>query len=175
MIFDFAAVKRSLQGLEARLASLRSEIRGLQQKREAAHNAPTSRDDVKAMFASWINAAGDEYTNTLQESIEKMARNPSAMANPFRVMQLASFGAATLPYQHAETDPREIGMAMCGLFGKVIHEALTKAVDAMDWPANATSAAQRAADIEELEARIAKLQAEEREIVGSASDVGINL
>ncbi len=174
MIFDFAAVKRSVQGLEARLASLRTEIRALQQKREAAHYAPASRDDVKAMVASWIKGAGDDYTKTLQESIEQMARTPSAMANPFRVKQLASFGDAALPY-HAEADPREIGLAMCGLFGKPIHEALMKTIDAMDWPAHAKTSAQRAKEIEELDARITKLQVEEREIVGNASEVGINL
>lgn len=174
MIFDFAAVKRSVLGLEERLKSLRDEIEQLQKKRQTTHYAPPARDDIKAMVRSWVRDSGDGYLKSFQDAIEAMSRNPVSMGNSARAKQLASFGATGLSYG-AEADPREFGQAICALFGGSIVEALIKAVDAMEWPANALTAEQRRKDIDSLDSRIAKLQDEERDIVSKAAEVGINL
>lgn len=174
MIFDFAAVKRSVQGLEERLDSLREETEQLRKKLQAAHYAPTARDDIKVMVRSWVRDSGAGYLKSFQDAIEAMSRNPVAMGNPARAKQLASFGAAGLSYG-AEADPREFGQAMCALFGGTIADALVKAVDAMEWPANALTAEQRRKEIETLDSRIAKLRGEEAEILSKAAEAGINL
>lgn len=174
MIFDFAAVKRSVQGLEERLKSLRDEIEELQKKRQAAHYAPAAREDIKAMVRSWVRDSGEGYLQSFQEAIAAMARNPVAMDKPERAKQLASFGASGLAYGEG-ADPRVFGQAICALFGGPIVDALAKAVDSMDWPANALTTEQRRKEIATLDSRIAKLQEEESDIVNKAAEVGINL
>lgn len=174
MFFDFSAIKKSVQSAEARLADLRKEIEGLQRKREAVRYAPCSRDEVKSLVSGWVKGNGAAYLDTLKSTVEQFARNPSSMASPHRLKQLTSLGggdgAASI-----DADPRELGQALCALLGPQINGALMGAIDALDWPDAAVSSADRQVQINALDERIAKLQAEETEIVSKAREAGINL
>lgn len=174
-MFDFSAVKRSVQGLEARMGSLRTEMADLQNKRQATHLAPAAREDVKALVVGWVRGGGGAHAATIQETIELMSRNPQAMATyQDRVKQLVSFGAAASAHA-GDVDQREIGRALCFVFGKQIEDAVTRAIDAMEWPANALSQAKRSEEVAALDARILALETEQNEIINKAQEIGLRL
>lgn len=173
MFFDFSAIKKSVQSAESRLADLRKEIEDLQRKREAVRYAPCSRDEVKSLVSGWVKGNGAAYLDTLKSTVEQFARNPSSMASPHRLKQLAGLGGDGP--SGIEADSRELGQALCALLGPQINGALMSAIDALDWPDTAVSSADRQVQINALDERIAKLHAEETEIVSKAREAGINL
>lgn len=174
-MFDFSAVKRSVENLEARITTLRNEMTDLQQKRQQAHLAPAAKEDVKAMVGVWVRTGGSTHAATVQETIEALSRNPHAMALHLdRAKQLASFGAAS-PAHLGASDPREIGQALCFVFGRQIEEALVRVIDAMEWPANALPQAKRIEQVTFFDARIVANETEQQEIINKAAEVGLRL
>lgn len=173
MFFDFAAVKKSVQSLSARLTSLRTELETLQRQREAIHYAPASKDDVKARVSHLVKQAGIPYIESLGVGIAQFARSPHTpqMGGVQSLITLNGLANANDP----AGDPQAIGQALCALMGPSLLDALLKNIDAMPWPENALPLAGRSQQINELDTRIAKLQNEEQEIITKAQDVGITL
>jgi hypothetical protein len=173
MIFDFSAIKKSLQSLESRLRDLRNEKLELQKKREAIQYAPASKEDVKSRVATWLAATGAAYNETLLSSAEKFARSPH-IPNAGRLQSLTTFSAAP-GVRDDMTAPQELGQALCALLGPILNDALMKSIDAMPWSDNAVPLAKRADQITALNGRISKLQDEENEIITKAQEAGLNL
>lgn len=174
MLFDFSAIKKSVQGAESRLKDLRKEIEELQRKREAFNYAPASKDEIKGLVSGWVKNTGAVYMETLRSTVEKFSSNPHNMGSPQRIKQLIGLGGSDFS-TGIDADPREFGQALFALLGPQINSALLSAIDGMDWPDNAVSSADRQTHVNALDERIIKLQAEETEIVEKAREIGINL
>ena len=171
MNFDFSALKRAFQGLQARRASIRAEIEDLKRQRSAVTDAKASRDEVKALIASWITAAGGNFVADLQASVATMANNSISMRNPDRVQQLVTLGGITADSGRAANG--ELAQALCALFGDSIRAGAFKAIDAMEWPVNGMSNAQRTASTQAIDAKISELETEEEDIVKQAAEAGL--
>lgn len=174
MIFDFALVKRSVQGLEEKLKSLRGQISALQQERQSVHAAPVAKEEVKALIGQWIGDAGKDYSAAFCAGVEAMSKNPSAFSRSNLVQRLASFGALGVMYGE-EPSAQELGRGLCAMFGASIKDSLIKSIDAMQWPTNALTHAQREKQLAQLDGKIADLEREAIDIINKAAEVGINL
>ena len=174
MNIDFSAVKRAFQGMEARLASIRTEVQQLQTRREAIRHAPAHREDVKTLVKTWVAEASSRFTGELQDGVEKLARNPTSMSKPDEVKHLVTLGALGRP-SYTGQEPLELGAILCAVLGPTIQQAAIQAIDAMEWPETAIPAARRQSELEALDTRIEKLLADEREIIEKARDAGLNL
>lgn len=176
MNFDFSAVRRLVQGTESRLASIRTEVQQLQTRREAVRHAAASREDVKSLVAGWIASNSNRFTGQVQEAVERMARNPTAMGKGSELRRLVTFGAADPAFAAGfGEEPADLAPVLSALFGPTMLASVSAAIDGMPWPETALSAGQRENELATLDTKLEKLLEEERALVDNARAAGLHL
>ena len=180
MIFDFLTVKKAVKSLEERHQSIRNQVLELHKKSEAIRYAPIAREDVLNYVRQWVKESADSFVRTLQDGASQFASSPNNSPNAGRLKTLATLNGAPgtkasptlMDYQ---ATPQEIGQTLCALMGPMLLDGLVDAINKMSWPANALPMANRHQQIEELGAQVAKLEAEDAEIINQAREIGLNL
>lgn len=170
-IFDFASLRRSIQNVEAQLKKMQDELADLTRQRERVLSAPASKDDLKALLSGWVAGNGDKYRTALRETLAQFVRNPRNMSAD-RLARMLSVSGAAQPNGEA-LRVQDVDQALCALFAPLLNSALMEQVDAMPWPDDAISDAQRKASADKLEQRIVALQKEINDLINSAEEAGI--
>lgn len=172
-MFDFSLLKKTLADLSGGLNAKRDELETLKQQRAALDVAPGAREDVLDIILKQIDDAADRYVNRLQASIAKTSRygvrpeiGPGGRALPVAVAT-ARDNVATAPRVE------DIEASLCFLMRPQMKEAVTLALKAMDWPADAEPIQGRADRLAKLDNKIAALEAEVQALREEAGKAGI--
>lgn len=179
MNFDFFAVKKAVKSLEERHLAIRNQVLELHKKSEAIRYAPASRDDVIGFVRQWVQESANCFGQTLMDGATQLAKSPMNN-NGGRLRQLVTLGGAPSTKAHPVsvdygiTQP-EIGQALCALMGPMLLDGLLESIKTMPWPSDALPLANRTQKIEEIGVQIAKLEAEDTQIVNQALEIGLNL
>jgi len=162
------------QDVGARRAELRARIDKLQAERSRVQSAPLARADVLAILDRWLARASSEYLADLRALLGPLIRGAQRTrsdAELDRAVRLFGAGAA---FGQA-VDAQQLDRALVGLLGDQVRAALVRTVEAMDWPSNALSLAERAATLAELDRELDALMREEVELTESARAAGLKL
>jgi len=168
---DFKTLRGAVQNLEEKIKAMQAESNSLQREREMVLSAPGSKEDLKAMLASWIDSTGDAYRARMQETLTKFARSPRNMT-PANLAQFLSITGDAQAYDKA-AQSKEVDQALCALFGSLVNKALMKEIDGMDWPATAITNTERAAKVADLDQRIGKLETDLKQLIDQAEEAGV--
>lgn len=172
MIFDFGMLRRSVSTLESQITKMQNELSGLCRQREAILSAPTSKEDLKSMLTDWVNAQGEKYQASLQETLARFTRNPRNVTAR-ELDNVMSISGAAQPHGDA-VRTQDVDQAMCALFGPLLNAALMEQVERMSWPANSMTRAQRSAEAAKLTDRIDVLEKDVKDLINAAEEAGIN-
>lgn len=160
-----------LKDLQGGVKALRDQLEAARREREDVQCAPTCRADVKAIFSRWIDSCGQRYQERLQASLGTMLRKPA------HFQDLGSQTARNLmavlsvqPNSGNAADARSIDVALMALMGAQLKPALMKMIDEVDWPGpEGLPMDERVRKLAEIDARIAKLERDEAELLAIAA------
>lgn len=171
-IFNFSTLRKSLQDFSAQVHSLRADIERLQRQREDVLSAPAAKADVKAIFNDWFVQREKDFTEMWSGHLTGVFRKPGNFKDPARAAQhLAVFAVQRNANNGA--DLKSMDIALCALFGAALKPQLWKMIDAVDLPNEGLPLAERARKIEDLDAQLDRLKAEEAELVQAAAQARI--
>jgi uncharacterized protein (UPF0335 family) len=165
----FGDIKKALQGVSGQVKSLRAEIERLQRERETVAAAPAARQDVKDMVRAWVTRRGEEHLGRMRQVLGNGIINPKDLrpGGGFHPDITLSANSAT----------RSADGPMCAFFGATVIDAMTRAIDLMEWPAPGPGLPlkERAQVIAKLDREIAGLVEQEREMLADARAAGVIL
>lgn len=171
-MFDFSAIKSSLQSVEAKAKELKHEIGVLQSRRIQLGFAVPTKSEMQQLIVKWTEAqrkeAGlEDFLGDLLESYQQNVgtiSDPSRLGNPLR--RFVSEGGGSRA---------ERNLPMFAIFSEQISTALLKALDNIDWPTGGLSYVERSIESEKLRVRIKELNLELSGLVKEAKDAGIDI
>jgi hypothetical protein len=166
-MFDFLGLKKSIDGLTGQLAGLRSQAESLKREREELHLAPATKEDVIAAFCARIDEVGASYPADLQR----------AAGVYFAGRELASLKTQglgfLLPQANYGMNSAAMMSGLAFLLRDDLKAGITRAINALDWPAGAVNLAERSKRLSKLDSEIAKLEKEEADLRDHAAKAGI--
>ena len=131
--------------------------------------APATRADVKAHLAEWAATSdSSEYSQQLKAAVVRFAKTVRTNNNGHQLRGLLTLTSEALSTQ-------QIGQAVFELLRPQVLERQMAIIDSTTWPEGAMDAAQRQQLAADLDARIAKLNAEEAELLNNARAAGLAL
>lgn len=172
-MFDFLAVKKTVQDLAGKARSLKEKIEQLKKQREDIATAPAAKSDIKAQITQAVEERAKQYEKHFRRQMDRFVRAPARVTDPAQLRQDLLLAITPDNGQMASFYTAETGMS--AIFKRLMLEGLHAQVDAMDWPEQGLPAAERANAIHELDESIAKLETELRELLGSARSAGISI
>lgn len=167
--FNFDSVKKLLQSAEGRLTDIRNQTLELQKQRDVVRYAPATRADVKTHLAEWAATSdSSEYSQQLKAAVIRFAKTCRSNNNGHQLRGLLTLSSEALSTQ-------QIGQGVFELLRPQVLERQLAIIDSVSWPEGAMDASQRQQLGDDLDARIAKLNAEEVELLNSARAAGLAL
>ncbi|MBB5270315.1 hypothetical protein [Quisquiliibacterium transsilvanicum] len=169
---DFLGLRSVIQSASAQKRDLDERILELQRKRSTVEAAPAAKSVVKSFIAGRMRAAASGYETMMQQAVRPFAIQGFRMGIHEHV---AGPGRPTL-FPATDVDPRALDQALCFLLRDQAEKAVAATIDAMqDWPPNAMTAEQRAAELTRIDAELDKLTSARDELVRNADAAGITL
>lgn len=170
--FNLSAIRDQIQSLSSTIQSKIDERRRLTQQIEAIHGAPPDRQAVVALLHSHVDELAATYPPALRRQIEPFLANP-AKGEFIKKHVLSLLQTSTKPMV------TEVGVPAppTGIFyllSEPIKAALAAAVDQMELPPGLPSD-QRREQLDALQARLAVVDSELRELFDAAAGLGIAL
>ncbi len=168
------SIKAALTGLKTDQRKRRAQLETLRRERDLVATAPAARADIKAALRAYVDAGGERYSTLLQRALAPLVAKPSMLTDPERVAGVFGLVAATAP--QGNPTPRGFDLVLSGLAAELTVAAIDRAVDAMTWPApEGLPLAERAAELQRLDAAISRLESEEEAVAAQARDAGLML
>lgn len=170
-------LKDSLESFGADFRKHATEIAQLREERAELARARPTRDEVKAMLTQWAARRSSDYLERLQFNLGDLLKDHEVLGNAAQIEQRVSlFGKSrVLGGLGMFPGPELEDMAICFLLGPQLVKALHAAVDAMPWPANSMSAADRTRRIEAIDKKLARMTKEHDELVVQARAYGVDV
>ncbi|MDP3797406.1 MAG: hypothetical protein Q8R06_09685 [Polaromonas sp.] len=171
-IFDFSAIKSSLQSVDAKVKGLKREILVLRSRRHQLGFAMPTKSEMQQLIIKWTEAKRKEagFEDFLGELLEIYQQNSGTISDPSRLANpLHRFGG------EGGGSRAELNLPMFAIFSEQISAALIKALDNIDWPTGGLSYAERSIESEKLRVRIEALDLELSGLVKEAKDAGIEI
>lgn len=170
--FDFPNVKKALAELTGNVKTLRDEIEQLKRQREEIAEAPAARQDVIRLLHSNIDSMAANYPNEMREGLAQYI----ASSNTADIAQhLPLFLLPRGRHGQSGMLPASFLRDMVFILGPQFKDGIARAIEAMDWPADAISLAERSKRLATLDEKITALEREEGEIRQAAASAGISL
>lgn len=165
----FLGLQESLAEISARVRGLRDEIDSCQSRIAFLKSAPLCLDDVVERVFSLMDRSASWYVEGLAMLTDEDPRHGLTVWNEFN--SLPVFGRRNV----SRGDPATIHAALCWMFGDALKAGVRRALAEQDWSRAGPPVAKRELELEQLERQLAKLSAEEKEIVAQAEHLGIRL
>lgn len=171
MGFNFGKFRKAVSDLSAELATLRTEIEAAKRRREDLETLPLAKGCAIRALHAMVDAEAGEYLADLRRMLEPVVRRPlTDFCGPNLRPDLL---AAPPTGNHMVKRP---GRGVLAFMAAEIKEAIARAVESMEWPEEVgPPPAARRAEIEELDRKIAELEAREQNLLGQADAAGIIL
>lgn len=169
----FKAVREVKADVDKRLTKLQSDEEMLRRERDVLIAQPAAKSDIKAMVGAWFDRQGTGYRDQLQQSLQYFILRPSHIAGPTSDLKLSISGPAMQSGNAAPT-ASELDQLLVALLGPTLRPALLAMVDAMTFE-EGLPMQERSQRVAEIDARIAKIRAEIKELVSHAEAAGISL
>ena len=169
----FQALTTATQDARSQLVALQSREEQLRRERDLLRSTPPSKDDVKRLLRSWVDAAGADYTASLQSALAQFIRRPESIPEGAPRLELISPVGAVQPFG-AALSAQDLDRVLAALFRDQLLASLLAAVDAMTWE-EGEPLSKRTGRAQQLDAAIANLQAEQASLVDEARAAGVDM
>jgi hypothetical protein len=173
-MFDFGAVKKSVDSLDERLKNLDAEIRAVQAQRDNITNAPAARADVRQLVERWIDTRAAGWAHDVATTLRPFIVRPVSPSARLR-QNLISIVDPIDPQGTSPISAAAVDRMLCALFRDQIVDALHAVIDgATEWPAEGLPFDQRPDATADLDAKLAELAAEQTRLREQAAELGLN-
>lgn len=169
----FKAVREVKADVDKRLTKLQSDEEMLRRERDVLIAQPAAKSDIKAMVGAWFDKQGTQYRDQLQQSLTNFILRPQLIATGTPDLKLSITGPAMREGNTAPT-AGDLDQLLVALLGPALRPALLATVDAMSFE-EGPPMHERSQRVAEIDARIAKIRAEIKELVSHAEAAGISL
>lgn len=171
-LFDFTSLKKGLSEFTSSLRDTSKRIEALKREREDIEAAPIGRDDIRAYFLKIIESRGQSHLDAIARHVAPLrAKNLQRLDDPQHVQYAGVLSISTVGSPSAT--PQSLEAALCLLLKPQLTEAIGRIVDGLDLPSNAMPIAERARRLEQIDAALDVLVAEELALVATARGAGI--
>ena len=172
---ELIGIGKTLKNFAGELQTVRAEQETLLQRREEIKYAPAHRSEVLQALEGWVQRSQGRYSEHLQHAIGWLrTAPPEQLADPVKVdghFRMRAFTAGG-PQVHST----DVDLMIAGLFGDLLMSALRARLDALSQvPSEGLPIAQRATEIETINARLLKLQELEKKLVDTAKQAGLSV
>lgn len=175
-MFNFGLIRKTLSDYAKALRDIRLEIESLERQREDLLFTPASKTDVRVAMRAWVDGNRSRYVSLLQKDFAVLANSRKQLEDPSAVAQRMAINplVETPPTSmHVVRERAGIDFAVCGLFGDALLKSIDAVLDGMQWPDNALSNSDRVSKLNELDAKLERLKAEEQKMVDVATKEGL--
>lgn len=172
MNFDFKSLKKAVTDLGTGLRGVRKQLRELREERDQVANAPPSKADLVGLVERWVADQAAAYQRNFEkQTLQPLLRRPGLLLEPDRAMRglAVSTGAVA---RDSNMGAAGIDGALAFVLRDTLTKAMTQAIQDADF-APGLAMVDRAKKVAELDAQIAKLEADEAALVEAASAAGV--
>ncbi len=184
----FEAIRGYRDSVEAEIDRLEARREDLKRNRDQVRAAPRPREEAIADIERVIDVQRDEYARRLEGMIGRKdgfytAGHPwwsadHRIASGITQVYAPSINLMTLPHGEGnrkapESFDQVAHMSIVGLLADAIKPTVRSMVEAMEWPADTISAAERTQKIAALDKEIADVSAKLAELLKEAEDAGV--
>jgi hypothetical protein len=150
------------------------EIKSLQLELADLQLAPPARTDVKDLFARWIDGCEGKFLEMLQQRVATISRKGAYFGDLEAPQIRNSMCVVSVPPNGSNpATPATMDVALMALFGEQLKPLVMKALDKLEWPAQAMTQKDISARMTEIGARLATLRAKREEMIGEARKHGL--
>lgn len=169
---SFFGIEQSLAEIAATVRGLRDGIERLEARREFLLKSPLGLEDTAEIMAAAIDRTAEEWPQTLAfQQHYKRGDTVDSVGQYQRDVLFQGFNRAPGSQAHFLA----IHGALCFAFGKEFKAAARKALERLDWSQAGPPNRLRDKELAEIEKDLARMRAEESEIVDRAVALGISL
>lgn len=167
--FDFIKIRKSVEDLQAHLRKLRAEQARLQAERDMIAKAPATREDVAVFLSKQIDKKSSDYLRVFHDFLKNLAARPDRLD----MLPNARVLTATLP--NMAPNAFTVEEAVSAFLGEMMKHSLAAIIKDAPWPADAMPLEERKRRLDELDATLAELSAEENKILIHANQAGLTI
>lgn len=168
-MFDFLTIKKSIDVIVNKHQALCAEIDAAESEIASTRHAHANRKDVIKTVEQWVNGSSVKFTSAVAEFMS---------GNRYAGGQVAPYAGGFFGLLGGEPSGSMVpnmDACMCALFGEQIKRAIVAEIEAMPWPEEGLTTAERATKIARLGTRVTELKKEVKEIQARAFEAGIDL
>jgi hypothetical protein len=162
----FDKIQAMIGDVAAEHRQLLSQREKLLQRREDLQTLPLSKEDALEKLSAMIDVDRDRYIESLGLELQSFANRPFAKYINFPFFN-----------PHTGTTQRFVGAAgVCGLFGHLVREGLSKAISEIDWPEEVGPPLhEREKEMSKIDKQLEKVNQQILDLKKSAEASGIRL